>query len=526
MSGLKWLGEVLILPFQVLTSPTRAGSLLRWILHFLLLFLVLVALTLLNYALDLGRVLRAPVPMLRSIWLPLLFLLLFVLAWMGWWLWVLLSQTEEEVSEYPDIDSAWDEAKAALNEAGIDLTSVPLFLVLGRPVGTERSLMGASQVPLAVVQSPRRHDSPIYVYAGKDGIFVTCVGTSLLGWQSLMLMESMQSPMPTREARSTQESSKTRGPFADLPAVVASALGQSKEGQATSTMVDLQPDEERRPTVSSRSKRRPRLLSMTEEVERLSTRLRHLCRLISQDRAPYCPLNGILVLIPYMSTSTDEEAQQTGAIIRRDLSSIREVMKTHCPLFSMVCDMERAPGFREFLQTVPSDLRERSMGRDYPLMPDLERDAITGMIESGVQWICRELLRTAIYKLFRVEGSASESMSLVVRANTRLYELLYQLREREKRLSRLLIRSTASESSGPLLYGGCYLAATGQDPTTEQAFVPGVFRLVIENQNYVSWTKEATAEEQDFLRWTNTGYVTLGVVIAAMVWLIYTFWPR
>ena len=65
-------------------------------------------------------------------------------------------------------------------------------------------------------------------------------------------------------------------------------------------------------------KRRPLLLKNTDEVELLSSRLKYLCRLIVRDRQPYCPANGILLLIPLAATDS-EPRQRRGATTGRGL---------------------------------------------------------------------------------------------------------------------------------------------------------------------------------------------------------------
>lgn len=538
-NGIVWLFGLLLTPFQVVGGMAKQPW-FRWALHFFVVFLILLGLGYLNYAFDLGRVLRAPIPFLRNIWLPLLFLLVYLLAWLGYWLFVLVTTTEEEISEFPEIDSAWEEAVRDLNEAGVSLKKAPLFLVLGRPLGTEEALFAASQMTLTVNQAPRRPDSPIYFYGNSDGVFITCAGASLLGRQSSILSKPIESSSSREPASAPAPARETprpdpKGPFAGLPPGVAAALGQASgihghepksEAPSSRPGESVAVAEEEGEKVRSSAKRRPRLLSMTDEVELLTARFRHLCRLIQRERWPYAPINGVLVLIPFAATDSDEDAQQTGSIARRDLTSIREVLRIHCPLFSILCDMERAPGFREFLRRIPQELRQRPMGRDFPLMPDIEREALPGMIESGVQWICRELLRTAVYKLFRLESNMSDSSSDLIRSNARLYELLFQLRQREKHLSRILTRATASESRGPLLFGGVYLAGTGRDVDAEQAFLPGIFRLFLENQNFVSWTSEALNQEARFenIKWG--GYATLAFLIVLFSVFGIVFRPK
>jgi hypothetical protein len=117
-------------------------------------------------------------------------------------------------------------------------------------------------------------------------------------------------------------------------------------------------------------------------------------------------------------------------------------------------------------------------------------------------------------------------MTGVVRGNTRLYLLMSEMRERQKRFSRILTRGLLLDAPGPLLFGGCYVAGTGADPVKEQGFVAGTFRRLTENQNYVSWTDDALVQEADYRRWSTYGYVFLGIFTAAMIGLVYLFWPK
>ena len=104
--------------FAAARDVRRFGPAVRWSLHAVfLLALVLVGLYLVHRWLDLDRYLRLPSPAFRNLWLPLLFVLVYVLCWLGRWLWDLLSP-EQESPAFPDIDLAWQEAVRALDQAG------------------------------------------------------------------------------------------------------------------------------------------------------------------------------------------------------------------------------------------------------------------------------------------------------------------------------------------------------------------------------------------------------------------------
>src|SRR5262249_36722869 len=106
----------------------------RWTVHFVLLALALGGLWYFDYRTKLSKDSLPGVRFLKenALWLPFLFLLLFGLAWIVWWLWDLITRGPER-QEYEEIDRAWAEAREALEQAGLDLLNLPLFLVLGRP---------------------------------------------------------------------------------------------------------------------------------------------------------------------------------------------------------------------------------------------------------------------------------------------------------------------------------------------------------------------------------------------------------
>src|SRR5437870_1376555 len=104
----------LVLPFFSHAREYRAiGPGLKKFLHVFLLACILAGLYWVNWYFDLSRYLpKAPTQFLRNSWLPIIFLLLYALLWLGWWLWKLLGP-EEESSDFPDIDEAWEEASSA-----------------------------------------------------------------------------------------------------------------------------------------------------------------------------------------------------------------------------------------------------------------------------------------------------------------------------------------------------------------------------------------------------------------------------
>src|SRR5262249_28902346 len=140
------------------------------------------------------------------------------------------------------------------------------------------------------------------------------------------------------------------------------------------------------------------------EAKEASARLRYLCRLIARDRQPYCPVNGILLLVPFAGTASEEQAQRTGGVCQTDLLTARRAWRVQCPVFPLVCDLETVPGFREFVGRIPPTLRRNRLGQRFPLVPDLpEALAVQESVGRSVQALCQSLVPIWVFKLFRVE---------------------------------------------------------------------------------------------------------------------------
>jgi hypothetical protein len=540
----------LILPFFSRAGDVRqlGGRGVWWVLHVVAVVAILGVLYWVNTFPGVRELLTAPtVGRIRLIdfWLPILFLLVYLLCWLGWWLWQLLGPEEHQV-DFPDIHAAWEEAAQALRQAGIGLTEAPLFLILGRPQGSEAALFQAAELPLVVKQVPANSQDPLHVYADRDAIYVTCAGASLLGRHAELLADKMpygaNGPGGSRLEMGGDEVGGEDDEFKTVRPGQGRAGAQHREIQAILRRVT---DEGRELTEEERQRVRAlggmdgtgevpvfrrstvSTLKNTPERERYTARLRYLCRLLVRDRRPYCPINGLLLLVPVAGAENDDDAHQTGAICQLDLATARQTLQVQCPLFALVCDLETVPGFREFIRRFPEKERKKRLGQRFPLTPDLnEGVAAADVIESSVHWVCQSLVPTWVYKLFQLERGRDD-FATAVQGNASLYRLMGTMLDRYKRLGQIFKRAVTVEQGVPWLFGGCYLAGTGRDAAQEQAFVAGVFRRLIENQSAVSWTPEAVAEDADYHRWATTGYLIMALLsVAGGLLFVYVSWYR
>jgi hypothetical protein len=254
--------------------------------------------------------------------------------------------------------------------------------------------------------------------------------------------------------------------------------------------------------------------------------MRHVCRLLLRDRQPYCPVNGILILLPLAATAGPEQASETASACRRDLAAARAGLQLDCPRFAVLCDAEHLAGFEELVRNFPEGPRSPNwvLGQHFPLAPDVLPADLPATIEASVGWVADGMLPLIIGRLWRREGEPGVTdRTAAVRGNAHLYEFLYEGRQRLAHLGHLVSRAVTGEDTGPAMLGGCYVAGTGGDGLTEQAFLAGVVQRVLEHQNAVRWTDEALAEDAEYRRYAFLGYAALLLFVIGVVVLLATW---
>lgn len=523
-----WYGaqRIFYFIFPVLVKAHEARGIwigLLWIVHILLVIGVLVGLYFVSGSAA-AKDFIGTNEKLRPFFLPVMALLIYGLIWLSWYLWLLLTPEQEETA-YPEIDDAWGEAVAALEQAGIGLSSAPLFLVLGQPSGTEEALFEASRLRQSVRRAPPRAKAPLHVYAGNDGIFVTCAGASLLGQLAEILSGVTEPVFEDGESDGTQSirlGGGTMLPDANMKKI-QQILRARKDGKFTDDEKrELEKlyrrDEAKQGHMLDRAKQS--ILKDPQKVAEAAGRLRRLCKLIVRDRHPFCSANGILVLLPISGAASDTDAGLMGEICQRDLAEARRGLKVNCPIFTLACDVETIPGFREFRAGFSEEELLRRIGQKYELVPDVrDEEEVLTTVEESVRWIGDSTVPGFAYKFFQVETAGRETSADALRKNAFLYQFMGTMRERVQRLGRVVARGLLNQQDERPLYGGCYIAGTGR-AENDQAFVAGFFRLLFREQDNAAWTQQALDEETSVRRMISLGYVALGTLAVLDVVLL------
>jgi hypothetical protein len=481
------------------------GSIAAWMARGALLAVILLGLGLLNQWSGVkswigpGRI--------RDVWLPLLAFCIYAMIWLGWLLVRVLSiQVDPATTEFPDIDHAWSQAVAALGSAQIHLEETPLFLILGWSADGEEPLFHAAGIRAQVKQVPRDPIEPLHVTANHDAIWVSCPGASVLGQQNPGLLGGDPS-MGTLETLSEQD--------ADLFKTMAAA-----GGGATIRFEDFIAAQKKARAHASVSHHHPNRI----DTDKFVKRLRYLCRLIARDRQGFCPINGVLLVLPITAAHPDNSLDELALACKADLAAAFSVFPMRCPVLVLVSDLEKLPGFIELVERLPSGQAVKRMGQRFPLLPDLDNGEAPGQIESSVSWIGNTLFPSMVYSRFTVESPGGEDSTDVLKANSQLYRFLAKMRERQDRMARLVRDSIPAVPDEPILFGGCYLAGTGGDSASGQAFASGVLKRLIDDQDKVTWTESAMQEDASLLRLASGLRLAflgvIGLLILAILFLI------
>lgn len=435
---------------------------------------------------------------------------------------------EGDASEFPDIDRAWQAGLSELERNGVDPTSLPMFLVLGTASEQqEQALFAATRLRFRIQHHPKGamalrwyvHDEGIWVVASDVGQTTALSALAERAGQGLAPAVPDDAPAAASHGQTvafdTLETRQTVGAGGGLKG--ATEAGPSIRG----TLEMSQTMEVSIAQAASMARARTAPVELPEEAaKRQSRRLAHLVRLIRRVREPWCPLNGLLVLLSYRVIQRgDKESVELKHAVAADLETLRRELGLRLPVIALVCDMQAEPGFHELVKRLGSEkARDNRFGSKFrPWDPSTDEN-----LEALCYHGCRPF-QDFIYRLFRERDALSADHAV---GNRLLFSLLCKIRRLQPRLKSILMDSFGYDSARPeppgwLLMGGLYFAATGERPD-QQAFVKAVFERMAELQESLEWTPQTLRSDRRYKTMGNLCYVAAGVLgLAAAAFLIF-----
>ncbi len=123
----------------------------------------------------------------RILAVVILLILIPLVVYRGLKLWL-----EGDTSRFPDLDFAWRAGLTALERNGLDITTVPVFLILGTSgERQEQALFDSAGLALRVRAVPEG-PAPLHWYANPEAIFVCCTEAS---WTSSLAAYEATRPL-------------------------------------------------------------------------------------------------------------------------------------------------------------------------------------------------------------------------------------------------------------------------------------------------------------------------------------------
>lgn len=470
----------------------------------------------------------------------------------------------DESGRYPDIAYAWNAGISELALHSMSLDSAPLFLIIG--TGSERmrrSFMAASGSEF-FMEGVCESGSSLYWYANSDGIFVylndVCWANAAISLYE-MNSEGRRRGLPGDQPQGAAGSQKvmramgtlvpnlrgasgpqvTRAP--ELPSENDATMAAAEHGaevrpgrpepadaryMGTITPGQLMkgaPAGEPRARAAPVGGRGP-VAPSSRVVNRLTSqqssqqlaRLEHFCSVLRRRRHPVCPVNGILTLLPFeMLKAGDQEVAELERAISADISTIYSELQLRCPVTAVVVGMDQERGFRELIRRIGrEDVAKQRFGQRF----DLRVPATVSELRKFTSHVCGTF-EDWVYTLFRQEEALSHP------GNTALYALLCKVRRTLKqRLGDVLGKGFGYEQGGnkiPVLFSGCYFAATGPK-SDRQAFVSGLLSKLYDEQEEIEWTGAALREDRRRGWLIKLGWAVTAVAVAAIAG--WHFWKK
>jgi hypothetical protein len=540
--------QLLLTPFRVLlTSPQRLIATPRRLLAFSLaarismllaifLFVVLIAVGVYALRSGVASVINQNLTVAAGLAIIIPFVAYPVLK-----LWL-----EGEASAFDDIDRAWNAGMAELERNGVDLTRVPFFLVIGSSGELqERQIFQASRLSVSVGPVPQvraaLHWFAVDKAADKQAVYLVASDVGSLSALATLGEETIEEDKK-RQATPGQPAAAAVGagamPFNPHGGTMELKAPDLRETMATPPPI---PASKAGPGLAVRPDYRGTMMLTGESVGTTGTvvfdrgppdklpiklsreqresqlaRLRYLCQLIRRARQPYCPINGLLALLPYnVIQRSGSDATEVQTSVQSDLATLTQSFRLRFPAVALVTGLEHESGFRELIRRVGFErARSQRFGKGFKVWDQASPEQLGALCTHACvafeEWI---------YEKFKEKDSLTNPDKAP--GNRKLYTLLCQIRrDFHKRLDRILADGFSHEpdSNGrasPVLFGGCYFAATGPNDAT-QAFTQGVlWDRLWDDQEELEWQPSILREDAWFRRLSFVGFAIDAALLVA-----------
>jgi hypothetical protein len=440
----------------------------------------------------------------------------------------------KDVSEFEDIDRAFDAGLDALAREGFDLHWLPVFLIAGPTPPQRKSLFDSTRLQWKVTPGDDPTSQALSFYACDEAIFICLNEVGALSRQ-------LDKPAISRAVQTGTQSDY--GPTATLrPGQIQAAAQQTRRPEQLQSTGDktlapgalqaavagatMPPPRARfgetiRPgeiasAVAPAAARPVPLEKLSQDELRLSRRrMEYFCQRLTTERGAYCPINGLLQVLPVRWTQSPSH-EPLFAAPAQDVQTLHSALNLQFPVVLLHAGLEDLTGLPQFLERgreLDSRFRDSRAGSRFPAGQPIDEKASEWVVERGVLWF-----RDWVYAEF--------AKNLANPNNRQLYQFLCSLSERRGRLVREL-RTVMGELklAVPVRLSGYYFAATGDD-AARKGFVHGVMQRLMSEQNDVAWSPEWRSRNRRAAAMTLVLFVLTLAVLAGNAYLGWKIWQQ
>jgi hypothetical protein len=249
------------------------------------------------------------------------------------------------------------------------------------------------------------------------------------------------------------------------------------------------------------------------EVDLANRRLEYLCGLITTARGEYCPINGMLLVLPlaWAGLTPGSDTDRITRSAREDVETAYRAFGLAFPTTVAITGFEKTSGLRQFVERgmrLNSKFLDSRAGSKFPPGAAIDETSARWVIDAGVQWF-----RDWCYSLF--------SQNLSDTTNGLLYRLLCELQTRRDPLIRQLQLTFEGVSGAEAArLAGVYYCAAGRSER-DRAFVQGIFRKLVDAQDDVAWTEDRLKTDSRRRSLAVAGLAAAVALIAADGYLLY-----
>jgi hypothetical protein len=536
----RWILAGVRLVFGLGLRTTRMPRWVYQLLHLLIVTTITVVLAIYSRDIVQPSNIATELPQVQDWWCGILFLALYAFVRTIHYFYRLLLM--EEASAYPDIDRAWAAGMDALARNGLDIRSIPIFPILGLSEDEETQFFSGARFHARVV-APGIDETPMPLrfFANREALFISCPGVSAVcaqlesgpllsggisnyeasdsGAASVATLEP-GGPAPGASPGVQQPDVAATGTLAPGQQSLASGLPASAPSETGGTLepgsagsagpaATMLPGGRSSGGAPIRTSGPSEPLS-ARKLEECRSRLRHLCRLVTRYRQPFCPINGAAIMIPLQWSELSTQSGIDPA--KQDVEVLHRGLQMQFPVVCFFNGLNKLEGVREYIQRssqVDSRFSTKARaGSHFPSGHPVDEGASRWVSGRAVDWF-----RRWIYSAFAEDLSSS--------SNPRLYQLLCDLDGRREQLAGFLESVFGGEHQGESIrLSGCYFC--GCEPSTRRyEFVKDVMDKLTNEQDQVAWSDYRVWQDHRQRRLTNWMYAAIVVLLlldAGLLW--------